>query len=333
MARDAGVLPEHVAAVWQRMADDELIMVGAGDQLASGAYRLPDGLLHASIDAGSNNQDADDHGQPVLLLRAANQGWASALAGVPVAAVPRQRAAQAMALRSLDPWSLAVATWRLADGEAWPWLGLEGGFASLPWLCERVNVRPWRYDETMASYVSQADANAASLTVAAVATDTRFRTNTTTRQADAEIDTETLQNSSQMRVAYGDLLTAVEQRDHAVVSVFTADRGTMGRLDPADLVTTAQHADGTLRRHVAVVPLGSLLTPDDEVFAYRRDPARREKLSRHLPSNSDKPQTLYGLLVTLPSHRQWMVVAALGIGSLLMLRSIRKYRRRQRKIS
>ena len=112
--------------------------------------------------------------------------------------------------------------------------------------------------------------------------------------------------------------------------LLVADQGQLGLLDPADLVLCAQGPDGELASAVRLVPLGALLAGGEQ--DYKRLSPRSSttcQVVRHLPDDDAPPRTLYGLLVSLPRSRQWMVVAALGIGSLLMLRAIRRYRKQR----
>ena len=67
-------------------------------------------------------------------------------------AEPDQRASLGQSLQALDPWSLIIASWRLSDGLAWPWLSLSGGFTSLPWLCQHVTIDPWVFDPEQGVY-------------------------------------------------------------------------------------------------------------------------------------------------------------------------------------
>ena len=289
-------LPDQCAGAWQRQADLVWLDVHGGDQLATGSYR--------------------NEAQDLLLIHPSGDSVAASFAGLP--ALPQAdgelRARHGQSLTALDPWSLIIASWRLMDQEAWPWLSLSGGFTSLPWLCEHVTVDPWTFDAQQGTYVTSSGAK-----ITVVPSD----------QASHDLLNDHQQARSHL--AFGDLLTAVTNRDHALVMILVGDRGVAGQLDPSDVVLTAQHADGTLARQVRLVALGALLEAgaSEELHAYRRDLNRRQKLVRHLPDDDAAPRTLYGLLVSLPRSRQWMVVAALGIGSLLMLRAIRRYRKRR----
>ncbi|MDA3963222.1 MAG: hypothetical protein PF961_20755 [Planctomycetota bacterium] len=285
---DSDRVPAAFVGEWLRLSDGTQLHLVADQSMSglqAGSYQTPHGQVQI--------RHGDD---------AANRALSLVGAAVITEAQLPDRFALAESVTAFDHLTVVIASWRLVDDFAWPWVEYQGD-DGLAWICQRRNptAKGFAFDADQGCYVD-AEGRAIGLGHG-------------TGLGDGLV------------AQLGDVVAVAPlDAEFPTVALLVADNGRRGVLDPDDLVVSAQanEAGGALHDQVRAVSLGLLMGPYD-VHVFARDRQRAEamlaKRSATPPFRPDNP------IWDLPRWRQLCALAGMVILTLVLLRRARRYRR------
>ncbi|MFW5699264.1 MAG: hypothetical protein ACOCYN_05340 [Planctomycetota bacterium] len=277
--------PAVPAGPWQRLADGAVLPIAPGQELA--------GLAPGAYRSGPAR----------IFVRAADHAgaYARAMVGLPTLRQEQlpEREQLAAAGLAVDHLTLVIRAWRMADGREWPWVAATDPPArGLPGLVDSVSGTSHGFRAAVGDVYRDA----------------------------AERPVRIAAQGPEPRVQPGDLIAATAPgAEFSTIAVLVADRGEIGRLDPADLVVSAQAVGGALVERVRELRLG-VLFGRQEIHLKRRSPARLER--RTTAAEADESQ---GPLDGLTQWEQVCVLLGMLVIILTLLRRSRRYRLGQRR--
>ena len=281
-----------IAGQWQRLLDGFVVTLAADQSLADlavGTYRFKEFTI--CLRARSNDQ-------PLV------GDYARSFIGMPSSAEvdKEQVVSWAEQRQRLNPVTLIVLAWRLADDFAWPWQSDVGFFDGLSSICARVNPTKagFAYDRDKGAYV-----DAEGLPI----------------QIDNQAGTLPEWGSQERlpaRVAIGDVISAVDaDSGYARFGILVADAGKIGFLDPNDKIVSAFVPPDKKPGAIQEWHLGYLFG-QVPVHIYKRHRQRAESiLNRYRPDNP---------IWNLSPMRQWLTLAGMVVIIIVLFRFGRKKR-------
>ena len=284
-------LPAELAGTWLRGFDQEVFDLEPGQ------------ALH-NLGVGSYIKD-----EQVFCLRSDDSlaAYALSLRGLPSSPETDRQSLISWAEKRqrLNPVSMVVLSWRLADNFSWPWVSNVGLFDGLAGICAHYNMDKtgFAFDPERGVYV-----NSAGLPI--IISD----------QAKPPQAWGERQSSDPIYIALGDVIAATDiDSTQPRFGLLVADRGKLGFLDPADDVMSAFVPPLHKPDKVEIWQLGYLMGPAPLHIYTRHKQRAISVLSRYRPDNP---------IWQLSKERQWMVLAGMIIMILVLMRQHRRWKKK-----